>query len=76
MGTASLLEDQPTLNDRAKQVAAQAAGEAARSGRRVDLPPMSDEECALVRDRLRWRPDLVARTEGAGAERHLVVIPI
>lgn len=59
-----------------KAIADRAAAEAVRSGRRVALTAMDDADRALVRDRLRWRHDLVTRTEGEGAARHLVVIPI
>lgn len=61
---------------RMKVLADAAADEAVRSGRPVALSPMTDEERELVRERLRWRIDLAARSEGEGAERHVVVIPI
>ena len=37
---------------------------------------MTDEEREIVREHLRWRIDLAARSEGEGPERHVVVIPI
>ncbi len=64
------------LARRAKVAADSAADEAVRSGVPVALPPMTDAERNIVRAHLRWRVDLVTRSEGEGAERHLVVIPI
>ena len=61
---------------RLKVLADSAADEVVRSGRPVALPAMTDAEREIVRAHLRWRVDLVARSEGAGPERHLVVIPI
>ena len=37
---------------------------------------MSDADREIVRAHLRWRVDLVARSEGEGPERHIVVLPI
>lgn len=61
---------------RMKVLADMAADEAVRSGRPVALSPMTDTEREIVRERLRWRIDLAARSEGEGPERHVVVIPI
>ena len=80
----SIQQDRPhsetsRLEDHARSVKAVADGaadEAVRSGVPVALGPMSDAERTIVRDHLRWRVDLVTRSEGEGAERHLVVIPI
>lgn len=77
--------DQPTPAARAsashdarrlKVLADRAADEVARSGRPAALPPMSDAEREIAREHLRWRVDLVARSEGEGPERHVVVLPI
>ena len=61
---------------RVKVLADMAADEAVRSGRPVALSPMTDDERAIVREQMRWRVDLAARSEGEGRERHVVVIPI
>jgi hypothetical protein len=61
---------------RVKVLADRAADEVVRSGRAVALGAMSDGDRELVRAHLRWRIDLVARSEGEGPERHVVVIPI
>jgi predicted RNA-binding protein Jag len=37
---------------------------------------MTEAERNIVRAHLRWRVDLVTRSEGEGPARHLVVIPI
>ena len=59
-----------------KVLADQAADEAARSGQPVALAAMTDADREIVRAHLRWRIDLVARSEGEGPERHVVVLPI
>jgi hypothetical protein len=64
------------LARRAKVAADSAADEAVRSGVPVALPPMTEAERNIVRAHLRWRVDLVTRSEGEGPARHLVVIPI
>ncbi len=64
------------LARRAKVAADSASDEAVRSGVPVALPAMTDAERNIVRAHLRWRVDLVTRSEGEGPERHLVVIPI
>lgn len=61
---------------RVKVVADRAADEVARTGRPVALAAMPDAEREIVRAHLRWRVDLVARSEGEGAGRHIVVLPI
>ena len=61
---------------RVKVLADMAADEVARSGRPVALSPMTNEDRKIVREHLRWRIDLAARSEGEGRERHVVVIPI
>ena len=61
---------------RVKVLADMAADEVVRSGRPVSLSPMTDEEREIVREHLRWRVDLAARSEGDGRGRHVVVIPI
>jgi hypothetical protein len=73
------LDRHASVSDRARRLkllADSAADEVVRSGRPVALPAMSDAERETVRAHLRWRADLVARSEGAGPRRHLVVIPI
>ena len=75
----------PTLGDResashharrVKVLAEMAADEVVRSGRPVALSAMTEKEREIVREHLRWRIDLAARSEGQGPERHVVVIPI
>jgi len=61
---------------RVKVLADRAADEVVRSGQPFVLPAMADKEREIVRERLRWRTDLVARTEGQGTERHVVILPI
>ena len=61
---------------RTKVLADRAADEVVRSGRPVALSAMPDSEREIVRDHLRWRLDLVARSEGEGPERHVVIVPI
>ena len=61
---------------RVKVLADLAADEVVRSGRPVALSAMTHEEREIVREHLRWRIDLVARSEGEEPERHVVVIPI
>ena len=61
---------------RVRMLAGRAADEVVRSGESVALSAMTDEDREIVREHLRWRTDLVARSEGEGPERHVVVIPI
>lgn len=61
---------------RVKVLADSAADTVVRSGESVALPAMSDTDREIVREHLRWRTNLVARSEGEGPERHVVVIPI
>ena len=61
---------------RVKVLADRAADEVVRSGQPVALPVMTGEEREIVREHLRWRIDLVARSEREEPERHVVIIPI
>jgi len=70
---------QAQQGDRARRVrtlAERAAEEAVRSGRRVALSAMTGDERDLVREQLRWRADVATLSEGDGADRHVVIIPI
>lgn len=59
-----------------KVVADRAAAEAMRSGHAVALPAILEGDRRIVRDHLRWRVDLVARSEGESPERYIVPLPI
>ena len=61
---------------RVKVLADRAADDVMRSGQHVALSPMTDTEREIVRNHLRWRLDLVARSEGEGSERHVVIFPL
>ena len=73
------LDTRASASHRAKRVkvlADRAADEVVRSGQASVLPAMNEKERQIVREHLRWRTDLVARSEGEGSERRVVLIPI
>jgi spoIIIJ-associated protein len=52
-----------------------AADEAVRTGREIELDPMSPSERRIVHEHLRDRDDVETQSEGEGADRRLVISP-
>jgi spoIIIJ-associated protein len=62
--------------DTLRAEASDAAEEALRSGRRVELDPMSAAERRIVHEHLRERGGVATHSEGDEPERYLVITPV